>query len=157
MLVPCADILILRLLLDVLHALIRNVNITTNPALHLPRPFHLDFPPSSKSPVQAVTINLPPTHHILSIHPTFAASSLQRQTQLTVSVGMQKIAPSSTAHGHAPDAMTQRFDVRLDAGITKIDVEMIAAPARGLAHLSLSRGSGVEYERVTIFANLMRA
>jgi hypothetical protein len=63
-------------------------------------------------------------------------------------------APAATLRGS--DTTTQRYDIRLGVGINRIDIEAIAAPARGLAHLALRRGPGVEYERITIFANLMR-
>ncbi|KAL1960755.1 hypothetical protein VTO42DRAFT_6585 [Malbranchea cinnamomea] len=141
---------------DIRQALIRNINIST-PFVPEPRRLVFNIPPSPNSLTQTVTINLPSSHHVISILTTAAASSLQRQTGLSVSVEKEKVNPNSP-QSPVPntDAFLQRYDVRLGTGITRIDVDMVAAPGRGLAHLSFLRGPGVQCERVTIFANVMR-
>jgi hypothetical protein len=102
-----------------------------------------------------VTINLPSVHHVLAVIPTVVSSSLQRQTQLTVTVGMQKLAPAS-APMRVMNSTKPMYEVRLAMGITKIEIEMIAGPARGIPKSSLSQGHEIDYERLTVYINLLR-
>jgi len=142
-------------LLDAGHALISNVSISTHPVLNLRKNFRLDIPPSPTSCQQSVTINLPSTYHVLAVIPTVVSSSLQRQTQLTVTLGMQKLAPAA-APMRVMNSTKPMYEVRLAMGITKIEIEMIAGPARGMPKFALPHGPEVDYERLTVYINLLR-
>ncbi|KAJ5628356.1 hypothetical protein N7490_010584 [Penicillium lividum] len=133
---------------DANSALIRNVQILTHPSLSLKDNFRLDIPPSSKLSQQTITIPLPPSHHLLTIRPTLMVGTAQRQVKVVALMGMQRLHPTG-------DASTLAYDIQLHAGTTKVDLEAIAGPARG-APKSGPPGSEVDYERVTIFFNLLR-
>lgn len=63
-------------------------------------------------------------------------------------MGMQRLHPTG-------DASTLSYDIQLHPGITRVDLEAIAGPARG-AQKSGPPGSEVDYERVTMFFHLLR-
>lgn len=52
------------------------------------------------------------------------------------------------------DPSTLAYDIRLNRGTTKVDFEVIAGPARGVVKFG-PPGSDIEYERLTIFFNLL--
>lgn len=97
---------------------------------------------------QTVTLSLPPSHNLLTVRPTVTAGNSQRQVKLVATVGMQRLHPSGDTSGLA-------YDIQLHPGTTKVDLEAIAGPARGVPK-SGPPGSDVDYERVTIFFNLLR-
>ncbi|PGH18514.1 hypothetical protein AJ80_04484 [Polytolypa hystricis UAMH7299] len=140
---------------DVRKALISNVTISSHPLLNLRQNLRIDIPPSPSSTQQSMAINLPSACRIISISPNVVASSLQRQTQLSVSVAGQKLSPT-TVPLRPVNAAGPTYEVPLRAGVTRIDVEMIARPARGIPKISPNQGGEVDYERVTIFANLLK-
>ncbi|KAJ5986834.1 hypothetical protein N7451_011199 [Penicillium sp. IBT 35674x] len=133
---------------DANSALIRNVQILTHPSLSLREDFCLDVPPSSTLSQQTITIPLPPSHHLLTVRPTLTASTAQRQVKVVALMGTQRLHATG-------DASTLAYDIQLHPGTTKVDFEAIAGPARG-APKSGPPGSEVDYERVTIFFNLLR-
>lgn len=129
-------------------ALIRNVRVLTHASLSLQPDFCLDIPPSSLVSQQNITVHLPPSHSILTVRLHLAASTSQRQVKIVTLVGMQRLHPSG-------DGTTLSYDIHLHPGMTKVDLEAIAAPARGVPK-SGPPGSDVDYERVTLFFNLLR-
>ncbi|KAJ5246958.1 hypothetical protein N7468_001941 [Penicillium chermesinum] len=129
-------------------ALIRNVQILTHPSLALAEDFCLDIPPSSTLIQQTITIPLPPSHHFITVRPTVVDGTTQRQIKLVAAVGMQRLHP-------VEDTSALAYDIQLHPGTTKLDLEVIAGPARGTPK-SGPPGSEVEYERVTIFFSLLR-
>ncbi|KAJ5806150.1 uncharacterized protein N7503_003752 [Penicillium pulvis] len=133
---------------DANSALIRNVQILTHPSLSLKEDFRLDIPPSSTLSQQTITIPLSPSHHLLTVRPTLTASTAQRQVKVVAMMGTQRLHATG-------DASTLAYDIQLQPGTTKVDLEAIAGPARG-APKSGPPGSEVDYERVTIFFNLLR-
>ncbi|KAK2784505.1 hypothetical protein FQN51_004067 [Onygenales sp. PD_10] len=132
--------------------LMTNVGIFTHPDLKIGHSLHLDIPASPTLMQQSVTINLPAKAHILCIAPTIASNSLQRQTQLSVSIGTQKLAPAASP-SQPLDSSKPRYEARLGIGVTKIDIEVVANAPRGAAKPS---GQEFDYERVTVYAHLMR-
>ncbi|KKZ65328.1 hypothetical protein EMCG_08844 [[Emmonsia] crescens] len=135
--------------------LISNVRLSSHPNLDLRQSFLLDIPHSPIQMQQSITVNLPAKSHILCISPTIIPNSLQRQTQLTVSVGSQRLSPMLSP-SRTMDPTKPYYEVRLGIGITKIDIEMNASATRGGSGLK-SPGQEAEYERLTVYANLMRA
>ncbi|KAJ5902435.1 hypothetical protein N7495_002963 [Penicillium taxi] len=142
------DSLLRRPGFDASSALIRNVQIMTHSSLSLPQDFCLDVAASSTFSQQTITINLPPSHHMLTVRPTLTDSTDQRQIKIVALVGMQRLHPSR-------DSSTLSYDIQLHSGITKIDLEAISGPARGVAK-SGPPGSEVDYERITVLFNLLR-
>ncbi|KAJ6013260.1 hypothetical protein N7540_007851 [Penicillium herquei] len=133
---------------DATSALIRNVQITTHYSLSLKDGFFLNIPPSSKLSQQTIAIPLPASHNLLTVKPTLILGTVQRQVKMIAHMGMQRLHPTG-------EASTPAYDIQLHPGITRVDFEAIAGPARG-APKSGPPGSEVDYERVTIFFNLLR-
>ncbi|CAI7588112.1 unnamed protein product [Penicillium discolor] len=129
-------------------ALISNVRILTHASLSLQPDFCLDIPPSSLVSQQNITVHLPPSHSVLTVRPRLAASTSQRQVKIVALTGIQRLHSSG-------DAATLSYDVHLHPGMTKVDLQAIAGPARGVPK-SGPPGSDVDYERVTLFFNLLR-
>ena len=134
---------------DASSALIRNVHISTHPSLALQRSFSLDIPPSDTFSQQSVTINLPASHNLLTIRPKVLPGNAQRHVKMIALVGVQRLHPSTN------DPSGLAYDLPLPPGTTKIDLEAIAGPARGVPKTG-PPGTEIDYERVTIFVNLLR-
>ncbi|KAJ5675872.1 hypothetical protein N7462_008769 [Penicillium macrosclerotiorum] len=133
---------------DANSALIRNVQIITHPSLSLHHNLCLDIPPSSTVSQQTITINLPATHNLVTVRPTISAGTSQRHVKLVALMGMQQLHPTS-------DPSTLAFDIQLHPGTTKLDLEAIAGPPRGVPKTGFP-GSDIDYERTTVFFNLLR-
>ncbi|CEO58520.1 hypothetical protein PMG11_03239 [Penicillium brasilianum] len=134
---------------DASSALIRNVQIITHPSLSLKVGLSLDIPPSATLSQQSITINLPASHSLLTIRPTVVSGTAQRHVKIVAHVGMQRLHPS------AADTSGLAYDIPLHPGTTKVDLEAIAGPARGVPKTG-PPGSEIDYERVTVFLNLLR-
>lgn len=132
---------------DASMALIRNVRVATHTSLSLQPGFCLDIPPSSLVSQQSLMIHLPSSHNLLTLKPRLAASTGQRQVKIVALTGMQRLQPSG-------DASTPVYDIRLHPGMTKVDLEAIAGPAKGVPKTG-PPGTDVQYERVTVFFNLL--
>lgn len=135
--------------IDASSALIRNVQIITHPSLSLKVGLSLDIPPSATLSQQSITINLPASHSLLTIRPTVVSGTAQRHVKMVAHVGMQRLHPS------AADTSGLAYDIPLHPGTTKVDLEAIAGPARGVPKTG-PPGSEIDYERVTVFLNLLR-
>ncbi|KAJ5545332.1 Bromodomain [Penicillium sp. DV-2018c] len=133
---------------DASTALIRHVEILTHASLSLRSDFHLDIPPSPLLSQQNITVHLPPSHNILTVRLRLAASTPNRQVRIVAFVGTQRLLPSG-------EATVLSYDIHLHPGMVKVDFEAIAGPARGIPKSSVP-GSDVDYERVTLFFNLLR-
>lgn len=129
-------------------ALIRNVQILTHPSLSLEHDLCLDIPASATLSQQTITVSLPSSCRLMRVRPTLAAGTAQRQVKIVALMGMQRLHPST-------DASALAYDIQLHPGTTKVDLEAISGPARGVPK-SGPPGSDVDYERVTIFFNLLR-
>lgn len=134
--------------IDASSALIQNVQVSTHPSLELQQDLCLDIPPSSTIRQQAITISLPPSHRIVTVKPRVAASTTEKQIKLVANMGTHRLHSSG-------DTSTLAYDIQLHPGTTKVDLEAIAGPPRG-APKTGPPGSEVDYERVTIFFNLLR-
>ncbi|KAJ5139116.1 Bromodomain [Penicillium bovifimosum] len=129
-------------------ALIRNVEILTHASLSLRSDFCLDIPPSPLVSQQNITVHLPPSHNLLTVRLRLAASTPDRQVKIVAFVGTQRLLPSG-------EATILSYDIHLHPGMMKVDFEAIAGPARGIPK-SIVPGSDIDYERVTLFFNLLR-
>ncbi|KAL1867575.1 hypothetical protein Plec18167_008575 [Paecilomyces lecythidis] len=135
------------------NALLKNVSIFTHPSLELRKALRLDIPPATVGHQQSITINLPSTHSYLLIRPTTVEESPQRQIKLVASIGNQKIPLA--VHARPAGSSTPVYEVRLNRGVTRVDLEVVAGPSRTVPR-SGPPGSDIEYERLTIFFHLLR-
>ncbi|KAH0539102.1 hypothetical protein FGG08_004340 [Glutinoglossum americanum] len=138
---------------DASDALISNLKICTHPGLKLSSPFRLDLPPSQTSTQQSITINLPSTHYFLQVVPTIAPVVGNRQTKLIATHAGQRLNPVPQLPGQT-DLRRPLYEVRLVVGVNKIEVEMVAGLARGAQ--KVGGGQDAEFEKFTVFANLMK-
>jgi hypothetical protein len=146
--------LVLQLIISgSINALFKNVSIFTHPTLDLPKALHLDISPSTIALQQSITINLPSTHNYLLVRPTTTEETPQRHIKLVASVGTQKIP--LPVHTGLPESTSPVYELRLNRGVTRVDLEIIAGPSRTVSR-SGPPGSEIEYERLTIFFHLMR-
>ncbi|KAJ5491559.1 hypothetical protein N7539_003126 [Penicillium diatomitis] len=134
---------------DARSALIRNVHVFTHESLNLNHSFNVHFPASNTLTQHSMTITLPATHNLVTIKPTVMQSSEQRHVKLVARVGMQRL------HQSANDPTGMTFDLPLPPGLTTVHLEAIAGPERGVARIGPS-GSDIDYERVTIFFQLLQ-
>lgn len=134
-------------------ALLANVNISTHPNLILPTPFDINVPPLPKYTQQSLAITLPATHYYLQVVP-MVSSRLQQngQYKLFVTVNNTRVAATTRpvqASSVPVSAATTRqlvYDAPLIPGVNRIEVEVAA----------VSEDGGVETEKVSCFANLMK-
>lgn len=109
----------------------------------------MDIPPSDTMAQQSITINLPSTHYYVQFRPKLAASLSERQYKLFATIGGKRL--HYAAHG---DSRNPLFEARLNPGINRIEVELIAALAKGVKP---TNGVDMELEKITVFANLLKA
>lgn len=142
-------------MLDASDAMITNLSLATHPGLNISRHFRMDLPPSATMAQQSITINLPSTHYYLQIKPTIAQSLLDRQHKLFVTSGTQRLHAMPLIPGHPVDHRHPLFEARLLPGVNRIDIELIAALPKGAA--KPASGQEIELEKITVFANLLKA
>jgi len=124
--------------------------VSTHPALKVERRFHIDVPPSPRLTQQSITINLPSDHYYLRIIPTFSQHALSRPHKYLVNLGPTRLTQGKD------DAGQIVYDTRILPGVNKIEIEMIVGVARGVPKVAAVGQDIYEFERVTIFAHLMR-
>ena len=141
--------------LDVLDALIPNLNVCTHPGLKLARPFHLDIPPSPTTTQQSVTINLPSTHFFLRVRPTLAPSLNNRPSRVIVTSNMQRLNPIPEKPEDT-DSKKPLYEARVTPGnVNRIEIEVVAGTPRGAP--KVGNGPDLEVEKVTLFVNVTKA
>ncbi|CZT46934.1 related to member of RSC complex [Rhynchosporium secalis] len=136
-------------------AMITNLSLATHPGLNISKHFRMDLPPSANMAQQSITINLPSTHYYLQIKPSIAQNLLDRQHKLFVTSGTQRLHAMPLIPGHPVDHRHPLFEARLLPGVNRIDIELIAALPKGSS--KPPNGQEVELEKITIFANLLKA
>jgi len=141
--------------LDASQALITNLIITSHRSLNITKHFHMDIPPSETLTQQSVAVTLPSTHYFIHVKPELADFLRDRQYKLFVTAGNQRLHAVPSSLGHSADPRRPLFETRLTPGVNRIEVELIAALPKGAP--KLPNGQDVELEKVTVFANLMRA
>ena len=141
--------------LDASDAMITNLSISTHPGLNITKHFRMDIPPSDTMAQQSVTINLPSTHYYLQIKPTIAPSLLERQHKLFFTLNTQRLHAMPLIPGHPVYTRHPLFEGRLLPGVNRLEIELIAAIPKGAP--KLANGLDTELEKITLFANLLRA
>lgn len=135
--------------------MITNLSLATHPLLNLPKPFRMDIPPSPTMAQQSITISLPAAHYYLQIKPTLAAGLFERQYKLFATNGLTRLHAVPTIPGHSVDQQHPLFETRLNPGVNRIEIELIASLPKTAPRPA--NGQDVELEKITIFANLMRS
>ncbi|KAL8922178.1 MAG: hypothetical protein Q9172_003680 [Xanthocarpia lactea] len=133
--------------------LISNLVISTHPGLKIDKHFHLDIPPSPTTTQQSITITLPSSHYFLQIVPTLASSVVHRPYKAFVMVNNARVA----ATPQRPDESEARkplYEFRVQPGMNRIDVEMVAGIPRGAP--KVGTGPELEIEKITIFAHMVK-
>jgi len=133
-------------------ALLPNLQIATHPQLNAPKPFSLDIPPSPDFTNQAMTVMLPASQYYLQINPTVSNALLSgRQYKLFVMINGQRVNASTKPHMNSESIATAErkpaYDVSLNPGVNRIEVEIAAVTGRG---------GTLEIEKVNVFVNLTR-
>lgn len=159
---------------DMADALLPNVAIHSHPALKLSRPFKFNIPASQTLSQQSITISLPGSHSSIQIKPFVPVAQTQRPWRLFVTVNNTRISEvyqpptqqqaNSSGSPEKPQQQAREkghplFEARLQAGVNRIDIEVVAgtAPMQVRGQPPPKERDAVEMEKCTVFVNLMRA
>lgn len=155
-------------------ALITKLMIRTHPAVATDSRFKFSLSPDAREAQTSFTVNVPAAHWkqqvAVRLHPALAAAvqqqeghQQQQQTQaqrpykLYVIVNGATLAPSAPAPAHdpLPDDMAgaRLFETPLHVGVNTVQVQVIAAMPKGE---KLPNGSEVEFEKMTVLANMLK-
>ncbi|KAL8850467.1 MAG: hypothetical protein Q9221_004609 [Calogaya cf. arnoldii] len=134
-------------------ALISNLSISTHRGLKIDKHFHLDIPPSPTTTQQSITITLPSSHYFLQIVPTLASSVIHRPFRTFVTVNNTRVPPTPQRPDDA-DVRKPLYESRVQPGMNRIDVEMVAGTPRGAP--KIGTGPELEIEKITIFTHMVR-
>ncbi|KAK5116273.1 hypothetical protein LTR85_009245 [Meristemomyces frigidus] len=131
-------------------ALLPAVTISTHPQLSIPKRFSIAIPPHSTLSQQSTTITLPPTHYFLQISPTISKQlSMGRPYKMFVTLNGTRLNQRDTQFHADTGKRTHVYEGSLAQGVNRIEVE-VAAQKEG------NDGKGLDVEKVTVYANLMR-
>ncbi|KAF2835544.1 Bromodomain-containing protein [Patellaria atrata CBS 101060] len=141
------------------NSILPSLSLTTSPLCGLPRPWNHTIHALPTKVQQSITLSLPPTHHAVQIVPTVPVALTDRPYRLFVTVnGARLMETHRTQEDKNKEKGRPLFDGRLQAGVNRIEVEVIAATAA-----PPPRGSGIkpqeekiEWEKMTVYVNLMR-
>ncbi|KAK4550171.1 hypothetical protein LTR36_003138 [Oleoguttula mirabilis] len=131
-------------------ALLPTVTISTHPQLSIPKRFSIGIPPHPTLAQQSTTITLPPTHYFLQIAPTISKQlSMGRPYKMFVTLNGTRLNQRDTQFHVETGKRTHVYEGSLAQGVNRIEVE-VAAQKEG------NDGKGLDVEKVTVYANLMR-
>jgi len=135
--------------------MITNLSLSTHPGLNIPHHLQMNLLPSDTMTQQSVTINLPSTHYFLQIKPTIAPNLLERQHKLFITLNNQRLHAMPLIPGHPLDPRHPLFEGRLLPGVNRLEIELIASLPKGVQ--KPVNGPDTELEKITVFANLLKA
>ena len=99
---------------------------------------------------QSRTITLPSSHYFLQISPTISkALSAGRPYKMFVTINGTRVTQRDTQFHQDTGRRTHVYEGSLAQGVNRIEVEVAAARDGG-------DGKGLDVEKVTVYANLMR-
>ncbi|KAK4565269.1 hypothetical protein LTR86_003886 [Recurvomyces mirabilis] len=135
-------------------ALLPTVTLSTHPQLPLPQPYTLAIPPHPTLSHQSTTITLPNTHYYLQISPTISKQlSMGRPYKLFVTLNGLRLNQRDTVFHSDSGRRTHVYDGTLMQGVNRVEVEVAAQKASSAEE---GKKEGLDVEKVTVFANLMR-
>ena len=131
-------------------ALLPTVTISTHPQLPLAKRFSIALPPHPMLSHQSTTLTLPPTHYFLQIAPTISKQlSMGRPYKMFVTLNGTRLNQRDTQFHADTGKRTHVYEGGLAQGVNRIEVEVASSKDGG-------DGKGLDVEKVTVYANLMR-
>jgi hypothetical protein len=136
-------------------ALLPVVTLSTLPGPNNPsaKPYTLPVYPHAFLSTQNAAFTLPSTHSTVQILPTISRElSAGRTYKIFVSLNGSTLIQQNTQLNTDSGRRTHTYDCRLSPGVNRIDVEIAATKIEtsGVAN------KGLDIEKVTMFANLLR-
>ena len=99
---------------------------------------------------QSITLSLPQSHYYLRLGVSLTENAKKRVAKKVVLSRNGQLMPASS-----PDPEMPVYEFRLYPGMNTIWVDVIAGPSRA-ATKPIGTGDATDFERVTIYANLLR-
>lgn len=128
-------------------ALLPKVTIATHPHLKVNKPVDLAITPHPTLIQQSRTMTLPSSHYFLQISPTISKGlSFGRPYKMFVTVNNIRLTQRDTQQDGF--LRTHVYEASLVQGVNRIEIEVAASRDHGK--------EGLDVERVTVFANLMK-
>ena len=135
-------------------ALLPLVTIATHPHLRIAKPYHVVVAPHVSLSQQSTTITLPSTHYYLQVSPTVSHDlSMGRAYKMFVSINGSRLTQRDTQFHADSGKRTHVYEGSLVPGVNRIEVEVAAAKVDRHGNAG---ETGLDVEKVTVFANLMR-
>ncbi|KAF1942646.1 Bromodomain-containing protein [Clathrospora elynae] len=151
-------------------ALLPKVSLNTHPALNLPKPWSVNVHAHKQKTAHSATIVAPSTNSYIQITPKVPIALTNRMYRLFVTVNGQKTLEvnrvpvtagiNGTSPGSGYEAGKKKgepvFEAKLNGGVNRIEVEIIAEKGRQDQPESGNAKDHVEIEKCTIFLHVMR-
>lgn len=103
---------------------------------------------------QSTTVTLPSTHYFLQIAPTISKQlSMGRPYKMFVTLNGTRLNQRDTQFHPETGKRTHVYEGSLAPGVNRIEVEVAASKESGKEE---GKKEGLDVEKVTVFANLMR-
>jgi hypothetical protein len=129
-------------------ALVPKITIATHPNLNLPKPLKLAISPHPTLSQQSRTMTLPSSHYFLQISPTISKGlSFGRPYKMFVTVNNIRLTQRDTLQDGF--LRTHVYETSLAQGVNRIEIEVVASKDQAK--------EGLDVEKVTVFANLLRS
>lgn len=140
-------------------SILPSVTLATHPQLPIPRRFSLAIPPHPTLAQQSTTITLPNSHYFLQICPTISKPlSMGRPYKLFVTLNGVRLNQRDTVFDAETGRRTHMYEGSLMQGVNRVEVEVAASRVVGSGEgVAGKEREGLDVEKVTVFANLMRA
>lgn len=133
-------------------ALLPLVTIHTHPQLKVAKPFSVGITPHASLSQQSTTITVPATHFFVQIQPTISRElAINRAYKIFVTMNGTRLTQRDTTYHQDTGKRTHSYDGNLAHGVNRIEIEVAAAKAGDNGD-----GKGLDIEKVTVFANLIR-
>jgi len=135
-------------------ALLPTVSIATHPQLPIPNRFHIAIPPHATLAQQSTTITLPNSHYFLQICPSISKElSTGRPYKLFVTLNGVRLNQRDTKFFAETGRRTHVYEGSLMQGVNRVEVEVAASKVVDEG----GKGEGLDVEKVTVYANLLKA
>ncbi|EMC95472.1 hypothetical protein BAUCODRAFT_578217 [Baudoinia panamericana UAMH 10762] len=141
---------------DISMALLPSVTVSTHPQLPIPKRFSTSIPAHDHLSTQSTTITLPNSHYFLQIAPTISKQlSMGRPYKLFVTLNGVRLNQRDTQFDAQTGRRTHVYEGSLMQGVNRLEVEVAASKVEGGE--KGREKEGLDVEKVTVFANLMKA
>ena len=130
-------------------ALLPNVTINSHPQLKVTKSFSMTIKPHDTLSHQSTTTTLPSSHYFLQISATISKQlSMVRPYKMFVTVNGTRLTQRDTQFHADTGKRTHVYEGSLAQGVNRVEIEVAAA--------KVGDEKGLDVEKVTVFANLMR-